>query len=158
MNLGKWCVDQVLRHGGVLEQPAFSALWAACGLPRPGDLADPFCYTVYVEQKWFGFASRKQTGFACGVPPEALAPLPFQLDSGARGSRTEVLQGMYSRTMDGFADWLIENSRRIIQFAREKLDVPFPELRLWRAAAFGMPNPSIYGLGTAAPGLVGSPA
>ena len=33
-------VAQVRSHGGVLEHPATSRLWAECGLPRPGELPD----------------------------------------------------------------------------------------------------------------------
>lgn len=31
-----WAVDQVRRHGGVIEHPAGSKLWAEAGLPEPG--------------------------------------------------------------------------------------------------------------------------
>ncbi len=112
MHLGTWCVDQVIRHGGVLEQPAFSRLWEVCGLPLPGDLADPFLYTVYVEQKWFGFASRKQTWvLVSGVPPRHLAPLPFRLDGSSRGLARCFYKEMYSRTVSDFASWLVETAR-----------------------------------------------
>jgi hypothetical protein len=59
MALGLWCVEQVKKNGGVLEQPARSRLWSAAGLPLPGDLADPFLYSVYVEQRWFGYGGRR---------------------------------------------------------------------------------------------------
>jgi hypothetical protein len=108
-NLGRWCVNQVIRHGGCLEQPAGSLLWADCGLPLPGDFIDPFLYTVYLEQGWFGFPSRKPTWvLVCGVPPADLAPLPFGWD----GSHQVVWhKQQFSRTVRSFADWLLVNAR-----------------------------------------------
>ena len=112
MDLGKWCVDQVLRHGGVLEQPAHSKLWEACNLPRPADLADPFLYTVYVEQRWFGFITRKPTWvLVSGVPAAELAPLPFKMESPSRGLARTLYKESYSRTMEPFAAWLLATAR-----------------------------------------------
>jgi hypothetical protein len=34
--LAFFAIDQVRRNGGILEHPAYSSLWAAAGLPRPG--------------------------------------------------------------------------------------------------------------------------
>lgn len=33
-------VEQVRAFGGVLEHPAYSRLWDACGMARPGELPD----------------------------------------------------------------------------------------------------------------------
>lgn len=38
--LGLWAVSQVRWCGGVLEHPAWSKLWPAAGLPRPGEAPD----------------------------------------------------------------------------------------------------------------------
>ena len=59
--LGVWAVEQVMKWGGVLEQPAGSRLWEACQLPGPRDASDPFCFTLYVEQSWFGFPTPKSS-------------------------------------------------------------------------------------------------
>ena len=37
--LALWVIEQLRREGGVLEQPAHSRLWAAAGLPIPGNPA-----------------------------------------------------------------------------------------------------------------------
>jgi hypothetical protein len=112
MALGKWCVEQVLECGGVLEHPAHSRLFEACQLPRPNAPAqDPFCYTLYVEQGWFGYATRKPTWvLVCGVPKAWLPPVPFIL-----GQRSMPITGMSqfskSRTVATFADWLCQVAR-----------------------------------------------
>lgn len=36
-DLGPLCVEWLRKEGGVLEHPAHSRLFAACGLPRPGE-------------------------------------------------------------------------------------------------------------------------
>jgi hypothetical protein len=111
MNLGVWCVEQVIANGGCLEQPAHSRLFSHCNLPAPGDLANPFLYTVYLEQAWFGFASRKPTWvLVAGVPPADLAPLPFSLFTARLSART-FHREMYSRTMPALADWLCQAAR-----------------------------------------------
>lgn len=110
--LGVWCVNQVIRHGGCLEQPAGSLLWQRCGLPMPGDWLDPFLYTLVVEQNWWGFGTRKLTWvLVSGVPRHLVPSIPFRFDR-ARGSARAVnyKEGM-SRTMAGFADWLLLVSR-----------------------------------------------
>ncbi len=112
MALGLWCVDQVIRHGGVLEHPAHSKLFEAACLPLPGDLADPFLYTVYVEQGWFGFPTRKPTWvLVSGVPPRGLVPFPFRLESSAPGLASTLHKELYSRTVSSFAAWLIAVAR-----------------------------------------------
>lgn len=110
--LGLWCVEQVLNCGGVLEHPAHSRLFEAAKLPMPDSQAEPFLYTVYVEQRWFGFASRKPTWvLVAGVPRHKLPPIPFQL-----GERAKAIEGMSqftrSRTVESFAEWLCQVARQ----------------------------------------------
>jgi hypothetical protein len=74
-------VEQVRRWGGVLEHPAHSRLWAAAGLPRPGELPDAHGgYTIHVEQGWWGHAAPKPTWlYLVGVRPGSVvlpAPRP----------------------------------------------------------------------------------
>jgi hypothetical protein len=111
MALGVWCVEQVMKHGGVLEHPARSLLWDACKLPKPADLGDPFLYTVYIEQGWFGFGSRKPTWvLVSGVPPAELAPIGFRLQ--AFGTTKGMTSFQRSRTSSEMASWLLDTARK----------------------------------------------
>lgn len=67
-------LQAVRRYGGVLEHPADSRAWKACGLKAPprtgGWVSADFCggMTCYVEQGFYGHAARKPTWlYACGV-------------------------------------------------------------------------------------------
>lgn len=71
--LAFWCIEQVKLNSGVLEQPAHSHLFAAAGLPLPGDRAGPGV-TICIDQNWFGYVQRKRTWlWFSGVRPP---PLP----------------------------------------------------------------------------------
>lgn len=111
--LGRFCVRAVIRNGGVLEQPAGSYLWQDQNLPLPNRPDDPFLYTVYIEQAWFGYATRKPTWvLVAGLPVHQLPPLPLVLDDGAKKlSLTGLSQFSRSRTMQGFAGWLCQAAR-----------------------------------------------
>jgi len=71
------CFDAALasvrQWGGVLEHPADSRAWQHFGLARPPRTggwvrADDFGWTCYIEQGFYGHASRKPTWlYACGV-------------------------------------------------------------------------------------------
>lgn len=88
---GPRAVEQVRAAGGVLEHPAGSLLWPACGLPRPGEPPDAWDgYTVEVAQVDWGHGARKRTWlYLVGVPRAALvtpAPRePTHWISGGRG-------------------------------------------------------------------------
>ena len=116
MDLGLWCCDRLRDCGGVLEQPAWSHLFAAGRLPAPlhddGDL-----WTVQVEQYWWGFPTPKPTWLCfCGVDP-ADVELPFRLR--ARGSRkanrydawSKLTAKKRSATPIAFAEWLVAIAR-----------------------------------------------
>lgn len=65
-DVGPVCVEHVRRYGGVLEHPAFSLLWAECGMPRPGLFADEFGGRSYeVQLSSFGSPVRKRTWLYC---------------------------------------------------------------------------------------------
>ena len=59
--LGPWAVDQVRRHGGVLEHPAYSQLWLYCALPAPGATDTVGGWTLPIWQSWFGHRADKAT-------------------------------------------------------------------------------------------------
>jgi hypothetical protein len=86
-------VEQVRRWGGVLEHPAGSKLWEACGLPDPYWAPqkreagarwsswpdDEFGgYTIELDQVEWGHVARKRTWlYLVGVPRGALEAPPF---------------------------------------------------------------------------------
>lgn len=76
---GPRAVAQVRAYGGVLEHPAHSRLWQACGLPKPGERPD--CYggcTIEVAQVEWGHVARKRTWlYLVGLSWNALEASPF---------------------------------------------------------------------------------
>ena len=61
-NLALFAVDQVRLYGGVLAHPAYSGLWRACRLPRPGEFLDKWGgWTLNVDQVDYGHKAQKQT-------------------------------------------------------------------------------------------------
>ena len=121
--LGPLAVEQVRKWGGILEQPAGSRLWKACGLP-PVDWF-PFTdgtFSVEVEQCAWGHVARKRTWLYCvGVDFLALATslrfggTPTHWCSGSRNApRGPVPPGIKvcsaeqrRRTPIAFAKWLL---------------------------------------------------
>lgn len=75
---GPVAVEQVRKWGGVLEHPKDSKLWAACGLPRPGELPDEFGgWTMLVHQRDWGHRADKPTWlYIVGVSPGDVPALP----------------------------------------------------------------------------------
>jgi hypothetical protein len=95
--------------GGVVEQPAHSALWRAANLPLPGQ-STPRGFTVYVEQCWFGFPTRKPTWlYVCRVPMNQVQTPAFRLE--CQSSRMNG-QPPLSQTTPTFAAWLVQIARQ----------------------------------------------
>jgi hypothetical protein len=113
MELGVFCAERLRECGGVLEQPAFSHLWDAAGLPIPphrsGDLV-----SAEVWQVWWGHRIRKATWLCfCGLDPAAIE-MPFRLH--ARGRDKQVFRSyrsaaQRSATPPEFAVWLVAAAR-----------------------------------------------
>ena len=76
--LGPIAVDQARTWGGVLEHPRGSKLFAAMGMPRPGELPDRFGgITIEVNQVEWGHVARKPTWlYMVGVRGNEPAPYP----------------------------------------------------------------------------------
>lgn len=75
--LGPFAVVQVRACGGVLEHPAGSTLWQACGLPAPGERDRWGGFTLDVDQVVWGHPAQKHTWlYVCGCRPEAVPPIP----------------------------------------------------------------------------------
>lgn len=88
---GPIAVRQAQCHGGVLEQPAHSTLWAHCGLPQPGR-CDAHGFTIEVCQVAWGHVARKRTWLYCVGVPQWLAMVTRR----KRGTPTHWCSGTYS--------------------------------------------------------------
>lgn len=133
-------VEQVRAYGGVLEHPAGSLLWEACGLPRVGGpcscnrvdclFVDEWGgYTIELDQVEWGHVARKRTWlYLVGVPREALEASPFprrepthrvardrRMTDPARG-RKECSAAQRRRTPPLFAEYLV----RLAQAAKKR--------------------------------------
>jgi hypothetical protein len=121
--LGPLCVAWVRECGGVLEHPAGSALWEACGMPRPGEEADEFGgWSMTVNQSWFGHRAQKKTWlYVVGIERAALPRLALKWAEpecvvtvvGVRGAddKPEVRRYEREATPRKFADWLVAIAR-----------------------------------------------
>ena len=116
-------VERVRRYGGVLEHPAESLLWAACGLPLPGRSPDSFGgWKAQIRQCDYGHKAEKLTWlYIVGVHPDDLPPIPEPRDPISvikpqrgvpRDSRKIVTKREREATPDPFAFWLVETARR----------------------------------------------
>jgi hypothetical protein len=115
-----WAVEQVRKHGGVLEHPAGSTLWDASGLPKPGQRDEFGGYTLWVSQWWFGHKADKPTWlYILGCRVEDLPPVPFRIGepdfvinscmrAGAKGKRPDVPKADREHTPIALAAWLVE--------------------------------------------------
>ncbi len=119
--LGPLAVELVRKHGGVLEHPELSTLWAHCDLPRPGTGQDAFGgFTIRVLQWWWGHRADKPTWlYICGISPDQLPAIPFRegpathvIQSRKRsGYRPHVTKREREQTPKDFAVWLVELAR-----------------------------------------------
>jgi hypothetical protein len=122
--LGLWCVDQVRQWGGVLEQPAHSQLWAAAGLPSPGDLTQEDSWSLEVWQAWWGYPMKKGTWlYFSGVDPsEVDCPLKLHPKGGDRRREQVMSKTERSHTTPAFAEWLVALARKSV--LRGELEQP----------------------------------
>lgn len=110
--LGIWCCDQLREHGGVLEQPAHSRLFAAAGLPMPGKPKGEL-WTLPVWQCWWGYPMRKATWLCFAKVPRDQIQTPFSLHSpGADRRRQQLMsKNQRSHTCEPMARWLVDAAR-----------------------------------------------
>ncbi|MBW3568010.1 MAG: hypothetical protein KY410_08665 [Proteobacteria bacterium] len=115
-------VADVRRYGGVLEHPAYSKLWKAVPLPKPGEGCDRFGgYSIEVKQYWWGHPAEKKTWlYIVGCEPENLPPIQLPLE-GARavirpnnngGGAVIVSKYWREATPPAFARWLVQVAER----------------------------------------------
>jgi hypothetical protein len=138
-----WCaahaIDMVRRFGGVLEHPAWSRIFDAYGLPRPGELPDSHGGRTYaLEQVAWGHPCRKPTWlYVVGVDPAVVmrgmrsggAPThqiwcsKSSPSHGRNGKLKGAHAGMRRRSPVAFATWLVEiasHARVTHEHAKEK--------------------------------------
>lgn len=112
--LGVWVAEQVKRHGGVLEQPANSRLFAAAGLPLPTPAPRRGLFSLEVWQYWWGYRTRKRTWlFFSGVDIDSVV-MPFRLHprrDGEHDAFANMSKHQRSATPEAFAVWLIDCAR-----------------------------------------------
>lgn len=129
---GPHAVACVRRFGGVLEHPKASRLFAAMGLPQPGELPDAFGgVTIEVEQVRWGHVARKRTWlYLVGVRDGIVVPPPREPTHWCTGHRYTGAGGptrradappggikvcsaqQRRRTPRAFAEWLVALARR----------------------------------------------
>jgi hypothetical protein len=132
--LALWAVAQVQRHGGILEHPAASALWAVAGLPRPNAMApQEKGFSLCIPQWWFGHRAEKLTWlYMYGCTIRDIPAIPFRLGEPSRvisasriahgrGSRPEVTHAEREHTPPLLAQWLVDVAM-IIQKKKEQCD------------------------------------
>ena len=121
--LALWAVCMVRVWGGVLEHPAGSLLWAAAGLPEPGERDGWGGWTLKAPQYWWGHRCEKETRFyVVGCEPKAAPKIPMRfgnpthvitqgLRKGAPGWRPRVPNWEREATPSALAAWLVELAR-----------------------------------------------
>jgi len=120
-----WAIEQARRWGGVVEHPAYSRLWEALSLPRPGTRArDKWGgWTMSVPQQWWGHVARKATWlYVVGCAPSNIPPVPYCM-----GEPEKVIASKSARLLTGqkhpskqereltppaFCSWLIDLARK----------------------------------------------
>lgn len=119
--LGPLCVEWLRKCGGVLEHPAHSRLWKACGLPKPNETAGDL-WTIGVWQSWWGYPlTIKRTWLCfCGVSKNALRlPLRLRGEGGDKRLWSAGSTAWRDRTTTEFAEWLVAAAR--MAWPNEKL-------------------------------------
>lgn len=131
--LALFAVDRVREFGGVLEHPAYSSLWEAKGLPRPGAIDGWGGWTLPIVQSWWGHKAEKATWLyivGCGRADIPDMPLILgrathviassrvrradgsRLRKGMQGWRPEVTPAEREHTPPALAAWLVDLSGR----------------------------------------------
>lgn len=134
-DLALWALDQVRTHGGVLEHPHRSRLFAEAALPEPGQVDEFGGFTLPIMQHWFGHRAEKKTKlYVVGVRPQDIPPMPFllggathviaqnrkpgrgvggqRLRKGMPGWRPEVTPREREHTPPQLARWLVDLAQR----------------------------------------------
>jgi hypothetical protein len=110
MLTGLLCVREVLRRGGILEQPAHSRLFYVATLPIPaaaGQANDS--WSMQVDQYHFGHRCSKPTWlWFCRIPQAQLPSPPLRLRANPIRKLDAITHGQRSSTPPDFAQWLCQ--------------------------------------------------
>ena len=111
--LGIWCCELLKQNGGVLEQPAWSHLFRAAGLPLPGEAPSNGLFSVRVDQAWFGYPTKKKTWICFAHIDNPLdPPLKLRAGGGDRRRMAVMSKNQRSETVLEMAQWLLQNAMR----------------------------------------------
>ena len=113
LELGLWCVEQLRLWGGVLEQPAYSRLWDAAGIPKPLQPPVDGVWSMMVDQSWWGDRRSKRTWLAFAhVEPERVV-VPFRLHDPSRDREqwNTMSKNTRAATPPAMAKWLVAVAR-----------------------------------------------
>ncbi len=111
--LGIWVCAQVKRYGGIIEQPAYSGLFEAAGLPKPDEIATESSFSICLLQSWWGYPCLKKTWLYFSKISRSEINLPFQFDvSGSRKKEAHMSKRQRSETVPEFAKWLVALTRK----------------------------------------------
>jgi hypothetical protein len=116
---GLRAVEQVRTWGGVLEHPAHSSLWAAAGMPAPGEGCDhDGGYTLAIRQVDWGHPCAKPTWlYVVGIDPADLPALP------PPGKPTHVMVRLH------------RNNNELPELPKSRRHITPPHLARWLLAA-----------------------
>jgi hypothetical protein len=111
MELGLWCCDMLRANGGVLEHPAWSELFRAGRLPKPGERTSGLV-TVSVRQSWWGFGTPNRTWLCFSGVDVTKLQIPFKLRGDEdKGAWTRMSTNQRSMTPEPMAKWLVAVAR-----------------------------------------------
>ncbi len=109
-DLAYFCLNKVVRNGGIFEHPAGSSFFKEVGITN-----------IYsVDQSWWGFPARKRTYLffskckPLAVPlmqhmPTHVVGINSKLSEHQRKQRKELSKSQRSTTVIPFANWMIES-------------------------------------------------
>lgn len=80
--LAIWSIEQIRKHGGVLEHPRASKLWKFLKLPQPGKKDEFGGFSLCINQSWFGHKAEKKTLlYIKGCQYSDLPPMPINFNA-----------------------------------------------------------------------------
>lgn len=118
-DLARCAAKTVIKNGGVLEHPNGSSLFSDMQLNQTAIPDDKGCFTIVVDQHWFGHKAKKQTKlFICGIKPIDIPPIPlslseplYQVGGNSKNGKKNISKKLREATPEKFAYFLIEIAR-----------------------------------------------